>query len=302
MSNEDLERKLLKSNLKFRWKVIQDLEKIDLADNFPKFPILFLTCMDPRVDIYRIFQLNPGDVFVLKNAGNILTIDMLRSILIAVHEYNIKYIIILGHLDCGNTKINLTELKEKLYPKSRGLIFQKGNNPYSELRNFFEPFEDVLKNINEQVETMRDFKGFPSDVKIIGWLYDVHTGWVLETNRMKNYECIEDFMKVYKDFITKKDFELVDSLDSLEEKDIASKSLIDEEGIPVVNMELLKEKRYSHGAKSEYINHNPQFNKNNISKNISLKGPRITIPKIYVPEIKVNVPNVYKRKKQQNNI
>ena len=109
-------------------------------------------------------------------------------------------------------------------------------------------------------------------------------------------------MKVYKDFITKKDPELVDSLDSLEEKDIASKSLIYEEGIPVVNMELLKEKRYSHGAKSEIINHNPQFNKNNISKNISLRGPRITIPKVYVPEIKVIVPNIYKRKKEQNKI
>ena len=302
MSNEDLERKLLKSNLKFRWKVIQDLEKIDLADNFPKFPILFLTCMDPMVDIYRIFQLNPGDVFVLKNAGNILTIDMLRSILIAVHEYNIKYIIILGHLDCGNTKINLTELKEKLYPKSRGLIFQKGNNPYSELRNFFEPFEDVLKNINEQVVTLRDFKGFPSDVKIIGWLYDVHTGWVLETNRMKNYECIEDFMKVYKDFITKKDLELVDSFDSLEEKIIASKSLIHEEDIAVVNMELFKEKNVSHGGATEYINHNPQFNKINLSENIIIKEPRLTIPKIYVPKIKVNVPNIYKRKKEQNKI
>jgi len=258
--------------------------------------------MDPRVDIYRIFQLNPGDVFVLKNAGNILTIDMLRSILIAIHEYSIKYIIILGHLDCGNTKINLTELKEKLYPKSRGLIFQKGNNPYSELRNFFEPFEDVLKNINEQVETLRDFKGFPSDVKIIGWLYDVHTGWVLETNRMKNYERIEDFMKDYTDFITKKDFELVDSLDSLKLKNIESKSLIYEEGIPVVNMELLKEKRYSHGAESEYINHNPQFNKKNLSENISIRGPRLTIPKVYVPEIKVIVPNIYKRKKRQNSI
>jgi len=302
MSNEDLERKLLKSNLKFRWKVIQNLEKIDMADNFPKFPILFLTCMDPRVDIYRIFQLNPGDVFVLKNAGNILTIDMLRSILIAVHEYSIKYIIILGHLNCGMTKINLTELKEKLYPKSRGLIFQKGNNPYSELRNFFEPFEDVLKNINEQVVTLRDFKGFPSDVKIIGWLYDVHTGWVLETNRMKNYECIEDFMKVYKDFITKKDLELVDSLDSMEEKIIASKSLIHEEDIPVVNMELFKEKKVSHGGATEYINHNPQFNKNNLSENISLRGPRITIPKIYIPKIKVTVPNIYKRKKEQNKI
>jgi len=303
MSNEDLERKLLKGNLKFRWKVIQDLEKIDMADNFPKFPILFLTCMDPRVDIYRIFQLNPGDVFILKNAGNFLTVDMLRSILIAVHEYSIKYIIILGHLDCGMTKINLTELKEKLYPKSRGLIFQKGNNPYSELRNFFEPFEDVLKNINEQVGTLRDFKGFPSDVKIIGWLYDVHTGWVFETDYIREFESTEEFMKDYREYITMKDLELVDSLESLEKEWIDSKRLIrtHEEDMPSVKIELLKEKESSYESATEYNNHD-LFKKNNLSENLLIKGPQITIPKIYVPKIKVNVPNVYKRKKQQNSI
>ncbi|MFX1339843.1 MAG: carbonic anhydrase [Promethearchaeota archaeon] len=298
--NENLETKLLKGNLKFRWKVIHDLEKIDVTEDLPKYPVLFLTCMDPRIDIHRIFQLNPGDVFVLRNAGNSFTIDMLRSILIAVHEYHIKYIIILGHLDCGMTKINVIELREKIYAKSRELIFHNKNNPYTELRNFFKPFKDVLKNINEQVETLRDFKGFPMDVEILGWLYDVHTGWVFETNKSSDFESIEDFMKAYEELIVKKDLELVDSLDSLEEGPLAPKNLNYEEGLPVMNRESLKEKEYSHGVKSEYIKHDPQINNNNIEIDLSLNPPRITIPKIYIPEIKVNVPNMYKNKKERD--
>ena len=56
--------------------------------------------MDPRIDIHRIFQLEPGDVIVLRNAGNIFTQDMIRSLIIAIFKYKIKYIVILGHLDC----------------------------------------------------------------------------------------------------------------------------------------------------------------------------------------------------------
>jgi len=302
MYNEELERKMLKNNGRFRWKVIQDLEKINLGKNYPKYPVLFLTCMDPRIDIHKIFQLNPGDVFVLRNAGNFLTIDMLRSILIAIHEYNIKNLIILGHLDCEMTKINLTELREKLYSKSQELIIRNKNNPYSELQNFFNTFKDVLKNINEQVETLRDFKGFPIDVKIIGWLYDIHTGWVFETNNISNFESIEDFKKAYRDLIAKKDLELVDSLISLEEEATESKISIQEKDKLKVNIESLNERKASFISTTEYINHSKQFNTRNINKNISIREPRLTIPKIYVPKIKVNVPNVYKREKQESKI
>lgn len=300
----NLDKILLNRNIKFRWKVIQDLEKIDLTEYFPKFPIIFLTSMDPRIDINRIFQLNPGDVLILRNAGNILTIDMLRSILIATHEYKIKYIVILGHLDCGMTKIDLLKLREKLYLKSRELIIRNGNNPYSELRNFFKPFKDVLQNINEQVESLRDFKGFPSDVKIRGWLYDVHTGWVFETENLGNYESTEEFMKSYREHITKKDLELVDSLISLEKESLDPKSIIqahEEERSPR-SIELMNKNKILNDDATQFTCSTNGINKNNLSNDILMKGSRITIPKISVPKISVNVPEIYKRKKQKRKI
>ena len=85
---KSIEKMLLEGNMKFQWKLTQDIEKINLEGNIPKYPVLILTCMNPRIDVHRIFQLNPGDVFVLRNAGNICTMDAFRSIILAILEYN----------------------------------------------------------------------------------------------------------------------------------------------------------------------------------------------------------------------
>ena len=111
---EEIEKLLIEGNLGFQWKIIQGIESIQLGDKVPRYPVLILTCMDSRIDIHRIFQLRPGDVFILRNAGNIYTQDMLRSILISIFDYHVKYIIILGRIDCGMTKFKFTELKKKL--------------------------------------------------------------------------------------------------------------------------------------------------------------------------------------------
>ena len=81
---KDIEKTLIEGNLRFQWKITQDLENLEVEEKIPKYPVLILTCMDPKIDIHRIFQLKPGDVFVLRNAGNVYTQDMLRSILISI--------------------------------------------------------------------------------------------------------------------------------------------------------------------------------------------------------------------------
>jgi hypothetical protein len=197
------------------------------------------------------------------------------------------------------TKINLIELKEKLYTESGQLLYRKGNHLYTDVRNFFKPFPDILNNIREQVQTLRDFLGFPSNVKIGGWLYDVHTGWVFETEKLTKYQSTKEFMKNYKDSIAMKDLELVNFLESLEIEIPTSKSINSEENRSIGSKKLSNERKYSHGDKSEFINNDPHPDKNYVKKIILSKSLRITIPKIHVPEIKVSIPSVYKRKKER---
>ena len=299
---DEIEKILVEGNLKFQGELTKKTEKIDLNVKIPKYPVLILTCMDPRIDVHRIFGLNIGDVFILRNAGNLVARDTLRSILIAIHEYNVKYIVVLGHLDCGMTKIRLEHLKLKLLPKTRDIIRKTEMNFDAEFRDFFKPFIDSIKNVINQVNTLREFKGFPEYVKIIGMLYDVDTGFIFDEELIKSMEFEENFRYNYQTILKKKRLELNHYL-----KDLKPESVIREK--TSLKNNLKKEMELKQEPKID-------ITKNNISKAIELtqkydakvfenknliNTPKIIIPSIIVPKVNIIVPNMYKIKKLQNN-
>lgn len=70
--------------------------------------VLFVTCADSRIDPSLITQTNPGDLFVCRNAGNIVPAHrhpsgdgMSASIEYAVQALPIKHIVVCGHSGCG---------------------------------------------------------------------------------------------------------------------------------------------------------------------------------------------------------
>ncbi len=71
---------------------------------------LFITCSDSRIDPNLITQTDPGDLFICRNAGNIVpphslaTGGMTASIEFAVMVLGVKHIVICGHTDCGAMK------------------------------------------------------------------------------------------------------------------------------------------------------------------------------------------------------
>ena len=71
---------------------------------------LFITCADSRIDPAMITSSLPGDIFVLRNAGNIvpphsdLTSGMSASIEFAVAALKVKHIVVCGHTECGAMK------------------------------------------------------------------------------------------------------------------------------------------------------------------------------------------------------
>lgn len=60
-----------------------------------------LGCSDSRVPIELIFDQEPGDVFVVRVAGNYLNADNLGSIEFGVANLGSKLVLILGHTHCG---------------------------------------------------------------------------------------------------------------------------------------------------------------------------------------------------------
>lgn len=100
-------KKLIKGLHKFQTEIFsinknffQELTKGQTPD------ILFITCSDSRISPHLVTSANPGDLFILRNAGNIIPIcgsggGEAATIEFAVNELKVKHIIVCGHSHCG---------------------------------------------------------------------------------------------------------------------------------------------------------------------------------------------------------
>jgi carbonic anhydrase len=79
-----------------------------------------LACIDSRVPVEKIFQAKPGELLVLKNAGNMITDDILRSLLVSIYELNARFLVVMGHTRCGMSVLGNTE-KVDTFTKRLGL-------------------------------------------------------------------------------------------------------------------------------------------------------------------------------------
>lgn len=272
---------------------MQDSKSIPINEIIPKYPVLVITCIDPRIDIFQIFQLNPGDVFIFRNAGNVYTNDMLRSLLVSIIEFDIKYIVVLGHLDCGMTKINLKEYRDKLPSEFLSQLSKYYAVVLSELNNFFKPFNNEVENIKQQIKNLNTIKKFFPEIEITGMLYDVKTGLVFEYDLFKDYKPIENFEKKYKEMIIHKKNQFQNYLDSLE----AEKKLSDNIKCSQKESELNEVEPCSIQQESQEMEDSSVY-KNGQSEDINLKSiiSKITIPKIQFPKVKVYIPNIIRKK------
>jgi len=283
-------KKLIEGNNKYQWKLLKEQGAIEVKGKIPRYPILILTCMDPRIDVHRIFQISPGDVFVLRNAGNIFTEDVLRSILIAIHEYEIKQIIILGHLDCGMTKVSLKSLQFKLDKPILKHILSTPSNVYLGLQKYFRNFADELKNIENQIHWFKEPRFIPPEISIKGMLYDPSSGWVFDFDEIRQYGVKEKFFEDYKALIEKKENELrrINLINGeITTINIGADNEIGIDG--VLNQE--EENMIEEKGKLHLTNNNVTL----LEESQFLT--KIQLPKIYIPKVSVNIPSIYKKKK-----
>lgn len=288
---------LIEGNFQFQSKIIQNPEIYSFEKKIPKYPILFLTCMDPRLDVHRIFQLNPGDVFILRNAGNIYTLDMMRSILITILKHKIKFIIILGHLDCGMAKINLKELNVDFPNEFLKDLSRTYSERLLELNNFFKPFKNEIRNIIEQINNLQDIKAYFPDIEITGMLYDTQTGWIFKSEDFKDLLINQNHLKIYKGLLYEKSQQLSKILNVNNKNAEISKESVKENR---VNESNLKEEIDSLEIEETNITtiRDDELQKfvDNKNAGFQITMPKIQVPKIHIPKIKIHLPNSVKNK------
>jgi carbonic anhydrase len=69
--------------------------------------VSILSCADSRSPVELVFDQGIGDIFSVRNAGNIYDDIELGSLELSVYKFNIPLIIIMGHTDCGAIKLGV---------------------------------------------------------------------------------------------------------------------------------------------------------------------------------------------------
>jgi carbonic anhydrase len=75
------------------------------VDLHPARALAIVTCMDSRLNVFAALGLRDGDAHVLRNAGGVITDDVIRSLAISQRLLGTREIMLVHHTDCGMQKI-----------------------------------------------------------------------------------------------------------------------------------------------------------------------------------------------------
>jgi len=164
---------------------------------------LFITCSDSRIETAMITQTEPGELFICRNAGNIVpphtnqTGGMTASLEFAVAALNVPHIVICGHTECGAMKgamnteglTNLPHIKEWLsFSKAAVDIVNEvgGNMSEEEKMNLLLEQNVILQLQHLKTHPSVAVRLAKGNLKLHGWVYDIKTGAVNAYDETQN--------------------------------------------------------------------------------------------------------------------
>jgi len=131
----------------------------------PTRNLAVVACMDSRMDIFQILGLGNGEAHIIRNAGGVITDDVIRSLCLSQRFLGTKEIVLLHHTDCGLSKVDEADFRDQL-------VEELGVKPWWSLEAFADPYADVAQSI--QRLKMTPFVAHKDHVR--GFVYEVETG------------------------------------------------------------------------------------------------------------------------------
>jgi carbonic anhydrase len=190
-------QKLIEGLHKFRSEVFhsnQDLFQHLCKGQHPE--ALFITCSDSRVNPNLLTQTGPGDLFILRNAGNIIPpysegSSEAATIEFAVAKLKVKSIVVCGHTLCGAMRgliepklvENAPAVKSWLcHAESTRRLMQEN---YNHLEGEELLSATIEENVIAQVEGLRTHpcvrvRLARGDLALYAWVYKIETGEVFQ--------------------------------------------------------------------------------------------------------------------------
>jgi carbonic anhydrase len=131
----------------------------------PARALAVVACMDSRMDMFGLLGLDSGDAHVLRNAGGVVTDDIIRSLAISQRLLGTTGIVLVHHTDCGMQKLTDDAFRDELEAAT-------GMRPSFAIESFRDPYEDVRQSIAR----LHHSPFIVSKEEIVGFVYDVDSG------------------------------------------------------------------------------------------------------------------------------
>ncbi len=148
-----------------------------------------LSCADSRVPVEQVFDQGPGDLFVVRVAGNIAAPSQLGSIEYAASQLGTRLVVVLGHSNCGAVAATLDALRQSQThpsPNLQAIIEQirPAVEPLLEADADTPLHDAVVANVREAASALRrdseilDELAETGDLTIVGAAYSLESGAV----------------------------------------------------------------------------------------------------------------------------
>ena len=131
----------------------------------PAKKVAVVACMDARIETGRLLGLEEGDAHVIRNAGGVITDDVIRSLAISQRLLGTEEIVLIHHTDCGMLTFKDDELKARI-EEDTGLRPQFALEAFSNLRD----------DVRQSIRRIQASPFLLHKESVRGFVYDVETG------------------------------------------------------------------------------------------------------------------------------
>jgi carbonic anhydrase len=135
----------------------------------PTRKVAVVACMDARMDVYDILGLKPGEAHVIRNAGGVVTDDVIRSLAISQRKLGTEEIVLLHHTECGMLTFSDDDFRAELEQDT-------GMKPTWAP----EAFRDLDADVRASINRIKASPFLPQRDAVRGFVYDVGSGKLRE--------------------------------------------------------------------------------------------------------------------------
>jgi carbonic anhydrase len=130
----------------------------------PARRLVIVTCMDARLDVFAALGLREGDAHILRNAGGVITDDVIRSLAVSQRRLGTREVMLIHHTDCGMQSLTDDGFRAELQEAT-------GVAPAFAI----ESFSDLDADVRQSILRVRRSPFLLHRDSIRGFVYDVDT-------------------------------------------------------------------------------------------------------------------------------